>query len=133
MEALFLLVISKFGVYSAVCWLAPKHLNIAPNNRLKFSLAWATARLAAGMFATVPLAYLVALSAWVGLPTFVAFIMVVLPSRLLLWWLAARFICERHKPMFAPRIKAWVFLGVCASFTVDGLALLSGANFKFIC
>lgn len=86
-----------------------------------------------GLLATAPLVYLVTLQASLGLPMPIAFVLVLLPARSLLWWIVARAICRRHQTTSKAQLKHWVFLGVCASFAVDGLVWLSDADFKFFC
>ncbi|WP_416758798.1 hypothetical protein ACNI65_19535 [Roseateles sp. So40a] len=130
---LLLLLLAKLVIYAAVCWTAPKHLHIKPKDVMTFALAWGSSRLALGVLATAPLAFLVTLLASLGLPMPIAFVLVLLPTRSLLWWIVARAICRRHQPASVPQLKHWVFLGVCASFAVDGLVWLSDADFKFFC
>ncbi len=130
---LLLLLLAKLVIYAAVCWVAPKHLHIKPKDALTFALAWGSIRLVLGVLATAPLVYLVTLLAAVGLPMLIAFVLVLLPARSLLWWIVARAICRRHQSTSSPQLKHWVFLGVCASFAVDGLVWISDADFKFFC
>ncbi len=127
------LLIGKLALYFAVCMTAPKLLSVSPKERSVFALSWAALRLGIGLLATYPIILLLSLIEKAGAPFHVSYAVVLLSVRAVLWWSIAAFICERHKPHARPRIAEWTFLSVCASFAVDALAWLSGANFKFFC
>ena len=127
------LFVGKFFLYYGVCMLAPRLLAVSPADRFAFSVAWAALRLTLGVLSTYPILLLIAWADKSGLHPVLSFGAVMLLVRSLLWWLTARLIHERHNKVSTPQTRNWVFIGVCASFLVDAIAWLSGANFKFFC
>lgn len=128
-----LLFAGKIFGYYLVCTKAPSLLAIAPADRLTFAAAWAGLRLVLGLLATYPIIVGLGLANDLGLPPVVMYALVLLAVRSTLWWLVAKLILQRHRSAATPRVRDWVFLGVCASFAIDALAWISGASFKFFC
>ena len=129
------LAILKFILYCLVCVQAPRLLSLATSDRTSFALIWASARLVLGVVCAYPAFMAVAWLQNLNVPFEVAYVAVLIALRYALW----QFICEAISQSTKKAIgkvarQKWVLLGVAASFTVDGAAILAGAdNFKFVC
>ena len=129
------LALLKFFLYYAVCLIAPRMLQVPVLDRTSFALKWASIRLVVGLVLAFPLFLVVTYIQNIGVPFTVAYVSTLMVARSALWYAIARGIRSKGVPDRRPgSIAAWVAVGLVASFAIDGLANIAGAeNFKFFC